>query len=112
MAMSRMLLWAELSDAADAVKAAAGDYTREPTCESRDVMIAAYFDHADALYPVVGQATAFAYEASLATVFEATGTEEEAAAQQAHAAVMVDLERAVIRAMAPLARGERELTRC
>ena len=58
------------------------------------------------------EAMAWAFEASLATVFAATGTEEEAATQRAHAAVMVDLERAVIRAMARLARGERELTGC
>ena len=106
------MLWTALSDAADAAKVASAAFRREPTRSRRDAMIAAYHAHANALYPVVGQAMAWAFEASLATVFAATGTEEEAATQRAHAAVMVDLERAVIRAMARLARGERELTGC
>ena len=65
-------------------------------------MIAVYFQYANALYPVVGQTMAWAFEASLAAVFDATGTEEEPATQRAHAAVMVDLERAVIRGLARL----------
>ena len=65
-------------------------------------MISAFHAYAAALYPVVGQTEAFAYEASLATVFEAMGSEEEAAAQQAHRGAMVDLEAAVSRGLARL----------
>ena len=63
--MSRMVLWTALSDAADAAKDASADYRRTPTCRRRNAMVSAFHAYADALYPVVGQAVAFAYESTL-----------------------------------------------
>ena len=98
--MSNMVLWTELGEAADDLTVACGVYAQVPTDRQRAVMISAYHDYATVLYPVVGHAMAWQFETSMAAMFEATGAEEKAAAQQAHAAVMVDLEAAIERAIA------------
>ncbi len=97
MASSRMVLWTALSDAADDAKVASAVYARVPTPETREAMMLAEHDYAAALYPVVGSAVGFRYEATLADVIEATGSEDEAAAQLAHRGAMIDLEDAVTR---------------
>ena len=107
--MSRAELWQALGEAAEVVQAAVDAYEREPTPTAQAAMRAAEREYAQRLYPVIGQAVAFQFEAGLATYHAAIGTEDEAAAmdvfEEALAALDVALQRASALDTEPVEKG-------
>ena len=98
--MSRAKLWRALVEANDASQAANDAFEQAPSPETRAALTAAFHAYATCLYPLIGDAEAFAYESSLTTYDGAIGTEDEAAARDVFEAARVRLTEAVDRAIA------------
>ena len=102
--MSRAELWKALTDATDAVQAAGDEYTRASTPQALAAVNAAFHEYVQRLYPVIGHAEAFRYEASLATyqkaIEHAASEDEEQAAERAFEAAQAALDAALERARA------------
>ena len=63
--MSRDELWRDLAEAGDALQEPAEAFKREPTIQARAAFKAACHSYVQRLAPVIGEAAAFRYEASL-----------------------------------------------